>query len=295
MSLLAKSAPLVAVIGCYKYAKYRLLCWRLSSVNSEVCKQIEERLEASGAPLDLASKCLPCAQQRTCAICSLPTWVRQNAEDRLVLLGSCGCVLHSQCLLEEATRQHGFAVFNLMDKGMDEILILARRLFNIDAVGVDSFRCPRCNQPAPDLQRVAEVESHATTVPEAISKGAPVGCKALRAAVLTLEVKPGVLGVIRTWHKAAKSEESFREALKLKSSKALQELATVFSGKEGPATISCWWSPPEPKDRDDQELDPRIPGIKSTVGLSKDRVIRSLPVDPTPVNSAQLKTYSEFL
>lgn len=132
-------AAVAAVFATYKFLQYRIFCWRRDTVNGKVNALTNDILAERCDEVDAIS--VPsCSDAAVCCVCSCPLWVRHDEDDHCVQLAECGCMLHSACLTELATKQHGI---RLPEKvGVKEGFHLLKRFFSF--VKVDLLCCPRC-------------------------------------------------------------------------------------------------------------------------------------------------------
>eukprot|EP00931_Biecheleriopsis_adriatica_P076921 TRINITY_DN50581_c0_g1_i1.p1 TRINITY_DN50581_c0_g1~~TRINITY_DN50581_c0_g1_i1.p1 ORF type:complete len:387 (-),score=91.75 TRINITY_DN50581_c0_g1_i1:12-1172(-) len=168
-------------LAALKCVKLTLVCWRSTSLNSQVRRLCQERLadteeqgkdrkgDNSDEELDVQEECpvpeAAAAKQRhsaglcsagdgLCAVCNCPLWLRRSTEEQNIQLDACGCVMHLDCLLDAARQQHGISMLHRLPRSFDELDETFSQVFNvvsrfvgISAISVDSLCCPGCNLP----------------------------------------------------------------------------------------------------------------------------------------------------
>jgi len=233
----------------YKYAKYKLVCWRSHCVNEEVRTLTTKRLDGGSKHADREGKSVEAKAQKTpgespsaCVACSCPLWLRRDEDDCMVQLSGCGCVLHASCLMDAALQQHGMTIPSISDPF--HVVTLLRRFFGVDAIEVDSVRCPGCGVTSEswrkvpeDAKKVAGVASRRATA-RALRRGDALRLDGLRSALQALPERRSPSDLDR-WRAAAKSEKSFcallREEGTDSSQRQLAELLLAAARKDGEA------------------------------------------------------------
>mmetsp|Transcript_38559 Transcript_38559/g.120442 ORF Transcript_38559/g.120442 Transcript_38559/m.120442 type:complete len:324 (-) Transcript_38559:146-1117(-) len=240
-------AAVFSVFLVYKYAKYRFVCWRSGCVNEEVRTLTEQRLNTQGQHLDQNDELVeelvvkkPMGQgPSVCAACSCPLWLRRDADECVVQLKGCGCVLHSTCLMKAALEQHGMTLPSISD--LAHVVVLLRRFFGVDSVAVESVRCPGCEASSTlwcripeDGGRVISVASR-KKIAKALRRGDALRLDGLRAA---LQAAPAPVAGFDRWLSAAKSDSSLCALLKEEGPDASRQLADILlsATPEGAAT-----------------------------------------------------------
>lgn len=162
--------PFIGALAAIKAVKLKLVLWRRGVLNDRVKDAVESRLqppltldesddsrmilEKHEVPsADVQISCPGSAMQAQgdggsggpevlCAECNAPLWLRKDDTEEIVKLNGCGCLLHSGCLLELATKEHGVNVPHITD--LDHAMVQLRRMFGIDSISVSGISCPAC-------------------------------------------------------------------------------------------------------------------------------------------------------
>mmetsp|Transcript_20527 Transcript_20527/g.36902 ORF Transcript_20527/g.36902 Transcript_20527/m.36902 type:complete len:273 (-) Transcript_20527:62-880(-) len=229
MHLAHQPATVIAVVAAYKYAKFRLVCWRCSVVNSEVCAIANKRLDRDEDE-DSASKC----SQDCCPECKAPLWLRWSPTDGLVQLERCGCVVHSSCLSKIVKRQHGIVLPSISDPY--QFLVVLRRIFGVDAIAVDSIECPACGTKSDSWKRVPEVRNvltaaAPTAVATALRRGDALCLETLKEALIAALAREGEdkkSALIRWGNAAAEGDKPLCNLLQEEGADVSSELAMLM-------------------------------------------------------------------
>jgi len=241
LSLAHQHGP-VAVAGVFvviKVAKYRLVCWRRDYVNEEV------RELASSKLLDVKQASEFCCNQEdrtqtdeACVACGCPLWLRDDADEYKVQFITCGCTVHSSCLLDTATQQRGVTAPPITDPG--RCLVLLRRFFGVDPPEVESLKCPSCGTLNSEWARLPEERAVISTTPSAAAGSAARALRRGDALCLSL-LRQAILGAagnhssevclspkFARWQRAARSESSLRALVKQEGPNAPEQLVELL-------------------------------------------------------------------
>eukprot|EP00747_Dinoflagellata_sp_TGD_P189681 gnl/TRDRNA2_/TRDRNA2_50312_c0_seq1.p1 gnl/TRDRNA2_/TRDRNA2_50312_c0~~gnl/TRDRNA2_/TRDRNA2_50312_c0_seq1.p1 ORF type:complete len:358 (+),score=56.00 gnl/TRDRNA2_/TRDRNA2_50312_c0_seq1:137-1210(+) len=238
---------LVPIVGAYKYAKYRIFCWRKDRVNERVRDMVEERLSSTtakeeereqnrrcgGVAIKRRNQIKPTAHMgEMCALCACPLWLRHEDSDCSVQLLACGCMMHGKCLLEAARKQSGIGLPDSMD--FEALVGTASRVFGLDPIDVASINCPRCETVNQSWRKVKErgsvvAKSSTIVLARALRRGDALSMVALRQALLDDGDSSNVGAEhLQRWRVAAQDESSFCDMMKCAGPAAAKELSELL-------------------------------------------------------------------
>lgn len=203
----------VMALACWKFVKFRILCWRRAVVNKEVHQLTRQRLHQH----ELSSAAGEENTVAICVACGCPLWLRTDEDDRVVRLVDCGCAIHFGCLLDVATQQHGIEMPECKTD-FDRVWCVLRRLFGIDAVKVEGLQCPCCkltNSSWEEAGKDAVVTLNspaAKGVVSALRRGHALRLSSLQSVLLSTNGTTSP--ELKQWQAAARRETSLRAMLK---------------------------------------------------------------------------------
>lgn len=241
--------PVILGVVAIKLVKYKLVCWRASSVNKKVTDLCTERLNEEVEDNERDEPQLNGGCKQACVWCKAPLCILQDADEDIVLLGECKCGIHLKCLVDAATRQHGVALpripqVKLTLEGVDELLQSVDkvydallRFFGVAPVVVDCFECPCCGVRNKSWQAVGPevLPPDATThdMAIALARGDPLVAPDLRRALLNSwnprnPRAPPTLPF--AWDQVLDSDCAFQKRLQERGPDACKELVAMMQG-----------------------------------------------------------------
>lgn len=229
----------VTAAAIIKFTKFRLVCWRASSVNGQVSTMCEERTRRHEPRGSGGSDETRVPLTGSCVRCHVPVCIWHDDNPHVVCLDGCGCKLHMNCLVVAATEQHGLALprcpqvqltwdgVDMLLNSVDSVWDAARRFIGWDAISLDGFRCPHCgscSETWTEVTAATVTTASPASMASALEEGLPLSCGALRQALAGLRCQP----LPAHWQKAVQSDEAFESQLRKTGDRVRGELAELL-------------------------------------------------------------------